>query len=87
MPELPATRPGPGPGAPRVGAHVPVAGGFAAGLRYAADIGAEAIQVFVSNPRSWALPATGLAEQARVADTIRTGWPRRPCPCSCIRRT
>ena len=71
MPELPATRPGPGPGPPRVGAHVPVAGGFAAGLRYAADIGAEAIQVFASNPRSWALPASDLAQQARAADTIR----------------
>jgi deoxyribonuclease IV len=35
---------------------VPVAGGLAAeGLRYAAAIGAEAIQVFVSNPRAWAL--------------------------------
>jgi deoxyribonuclease IV len=41
---------------PLVGAHVPVAGGLATeGLRYAAAIGAEAIQVFVSNPRAWAL--------------------------------
>jgi deoxyribonuclease-4 len=47
-----------------------VAGGFAAGLRYAAGIGAEAIQVFVSNPRSWALPAGGAA-QDRQADAIR----------------
>jgi deoxyribonuclease-4 len=54
----------------RIGAHVPVAGGFAAGLRYAAGIGAEAIQVFVSNPRSWSLPAGGAA-QARAADAIR----------------
>ncbi|GAA3757835.1 deoxyribonuclease-4 [Spinactinospora alkalitolerans] len=38
-----------------VGAHVPVSGGLAArGLPYAAEIGAEAIQVFVTNPRGWA---------------------------------
>src|SRR5580704_930938 len=66
-PGPPAQRTGP----PGIGAHVPVAGGFAAGLRYAADIGAEAIQVFVSNPRSWALPAGDPAQQARAADTIR----------------
>ena len=56
---------------PRIGAHVPVAGGFAAGLRYAADTGAEAIQVFVSNPRSWSLPAGDAARQAREAGAIR----------------
>jgi deoxyribonuclease IV len=49
--------PPPGPARPLIGAHVPVAGGLAAGLRYAADIGAGAAQVFVANPRSWALPA------------------------------
>jgi deoxyribonuclease-4 len=48
-----------------------VAGGLAAGLRYASDIGAEAIQVFVSNPRSWALPAAGPAHLAREAEVIR----------------
>ncbi|HVB42538.1 MAG TPA: deoxyribonuclease IV [Streptosporangiaceae bacterium] len=43
-----------------IGAHVPVAGGLAtAGLRYAAAVGAEAIQVFVTNPRAWA-PAPGV---------------------------
>ncbi len=56
---------------PRVGAHVPVSGGFAAGLNYAAGIGAEAIQVFVSNPRSWSLPAGDAAQQAREAGAIR----------------
>ncbi|WP_030909444.1 deoxyribonuclease IV [Streptomyces sp. NRRL F-5126] len=40
-----------------VGAHVPVAGGLATtGLGYARDLGAEAVQVFVANPRGWALP-------------------------------
>jgi deoxyribonuclease-4 len=39
-----------------IGAHVFVAGGLATGgLRYMADIGAEMIQVFVTNPRGWAL--------------------------------
>jgi deoxyribonuclease IV len=41
-----------------VGAHVPVAGGLATGgLAYARLIGAEAVQVFVSNPRGWAASA------------------------------
>ncbi|UFQ15142.1 MULTISPECIES: deoxyribonuclease IV [Streptomyces] len=40
-----------------VGAHVPVAGGLASvGLSYARDLGAEAVQVFVANPRGWATP-------------------------------
>jgi deoxyribonuclease-4 len=38
-----------------VGVHVPVAGGLSSGgLAYARDVGAEAIQVFLSNPRGWA---------------------------------
>lgn len=46
-----------------IGGHVPVAGGLAAtGISYAADIGAEALQVFVANPRGWATP-TGNADQ------------------------
>ncbi|MFD6417454.1 deoxyribonuclease IV [Streptomyces sp. NPDC060194] len=41
-----------------VGGHVPVAGGLAkVGLAYAREIGAEAVQVFVANPRGWATPA------------------------------
>ncbi|WP_407918322.1 deoxyribonuclease IV [Kitasatospora sp. NE20-6] len=41
-----------------VGAHVPVAGrGLAGtGLAYARRVGAEAVQVFVANPRGWATP-------------------------------
>ena len=38
-----------------IGAHVPVAGGLLKGLACAREIGAEAVQVFVSNPRGWAL--------------------------------
>lgn len=38
-----------------VGAHVPVAGGLARrGLAYADSVLAEAVQVFVTNPRGWA---------------------------------
>ena len=41
-----------------IGAHVPVGAGLAtAGLAYAAELGAEAVQVFVGNPRGWALAA------------------------------
>ena len=50
-----------------IGAHVPVAGGLAtAGLRYAASVSAEAIQVFVSNPRGWALAPANPAEDAAL---------------------
>jgi deoxyribonuclease-4 len=38
-----------------IGAHATVTGGLAVGgLAYAAEVGAEVIQVFVSNPRGWA---------------------------------
>ena len=60
-----------------IGAHVPVAGGLATGgLRYAAQIGAEAIQVFVSNPRGWAMAAGRQAEDERLrAHSEQTGMP------------
>jgi deoxyribonuclease-4 len=61
---VPARKPSP------VGAHVFVGGGLtAAGLGYADEVAAEAVQVFVSNPRGWA-PAAGdpeRDEQFRVA--------------------
>ncbi|MCU1600721.1 MAG: endonuclease [Frankiales bacterium] len=40
-----------------MGAHIPVAGGWLKGLAYAEEVGAAAVQVFVSNPRGWALSA------------------------------
>jgi deoxyribonuclease-4 len=41
-----------------IGVHVPVAGGLASGgFAYARDVGAEAVQVFLSNPRGWARSA------------------------------
>ena len=60
-----------------IGAHVPVAGGLATGgLRYAAGIGAEAIQVFVSNPRGWAMAAGRPAEDERLrAHSEQHGMP------------
>jgi deoxyribonuclease-4 len=49
-----------------VGAHIFVGGGLAkVGLPYARDIGAEVVQVFVSNPRGWALgPGDPLQDKA-----------------------
>lgn len=53
-----------------IGAHVPVGSGLArGGLAYARSIGAETLQVFVSNPRGWA-PAPGDPRQDRA---FRTG--------------
>ena len=45
-----------------MGAHVPVGRGLAKGLEYAREIGAGAVQVFVSNPRGWA-PSPGDPQQ------------------------
>jgi deoxyribonuclease-4 len=57
-----------------VGSHVSVGKGLVAGaLRTAAEIGAETIQVFVGNPRGWALspgdPAVDAAFQAACRET------------------
>ncbi|MEU8518597.1 deoxyribonuclease IV [Streptomyces sp. NBC_01216] len=49
-----------------VGGHVPVAGGLATtGLAYARTLGAEAVQVFVANPRGWATPLGSPAQDER----------------------
>lgn len=53
---------------PPIGAHVPVSGGLAtAGLAYAGKVGAEAVQVFVSNPRGWSATDGDPAEDAALA--------------------
>ncbi|KAB2342978.1 deoxyribonuclease IV [Actinomadura rudentiformis] len=53
-----------------VGGHIPVAGGMATkGLKYAAEIGAEAVQVFVSNPRGWAQAAGKPDEDAMMRES------------------
>ncbi|GLX92642.1 deoxyribonuclease IV [Herbidospora sp. NBRC 101105] len=50
-----------------IGGHVLVAGGLATGgLRYAAEIGAEMAQVFVTNPRGWALNEGNPDEDAKL---------------------
>jgi len=52
---------------PLIGSHATVTGGVAAGgLAYAAEVGAEVIQVFVSNPRGWAAGPGDAAEDARL---------------------
>ena len=49
-----------------IGSHATVTGGLATGgLAYAAEVGAEVIQVFVSNPRGWAA-GPGDAAQDRL---------------------
>ncbi|TAM88191.1 MAG: endonuclease IV, partial [Jatrophihabitans sp.] len=50
-----------------IGAHVSVAGGLAAALPRAAEVGAEAIQVFVSPSRAWAPPPADPDGDARFA--------------------
>ncbi|GAA3445676.1 deoxyribonuclease IV [Planomonospora venezuelensis] len=53
-----------------IGGHVSVTGGLAkGGLRYAEDIGAEMIQVFVTNPRGWALAAGDPVQDERLRES------------------
>lgn len=53
----------------RVGSHTPAAGGLAkAALPYVDGAGSEAVQVYVSNPRGWALsPGSPAQDEAFVA--------------------
>ncbi|WP_441247791.1 deoxyribonuclease IV [Kitasatospora sp. McL0602] len=53
-----------------VGAHVPVAGRglVGTGLAYARRVGAEAVQVFVANPRGWATPEGDPARDAEFRE-------------------
>jgi deoxyribonuclease IV len=59
-----------------VGSHVPVAGGLVKALAYAREIGAGAVQVFVSNPRGWA-PSAGdpRQDEAFRDECARTSLP------------
>ena len=55
---------------PLIGSHATVTGGLATGgLRYAAEVGAEVIQVFVSSPRGWAAGPGDAAEDARLRES------------------
>ena len=51
----------------RVGAHVPAARAFA----YAEQVQAETIQIFVSNPRGWAMPSVDISTDERFRDRAR----------------
>lgn len=54
-----------------IGIHVPVAGGLVDGaLRSAEELGCEAMQIFVGNPRGWALSAGNPDEDKRFRDSI-----------------
>ncbi len=61
-----------------IGAHVPVAGRglVGTGLAYAEQIGGEAVQVFVANPRGWATPAGDPARD----EAFRTACAERSIP-------
>ncbi|MGV9305303.1 MULTISPECIES: deoxyribonuclease IV [unclassified Nonomuraea] len=53
-----------------IGGHVSVTGGLATGgLKYMAEIGAEMVQVFVTNPRGWALAAGRPEQDAKLAES------------------
>ena len=54
---------------PRIGAHTPTSGGMARrSIEYALTTEAEAIQVFASNPRGWAMPEANLAADTAFRD-------------------
>ncbi len=54
----------------QVGCHVFVAGGLARALRRAEERCCDAVQIFPSNPRGWAVPACDPAEEAAWRDAI-----------------
>jgi deoxyribonuclease IV len=55
---------------PLIGSHATVTGGIATGgLAYAAEVGAEVIQVFVSNPRGWAAGPGDAGQDARLRES------------------
>jgi deoxyribonuclease-4 len=50
-----------------VGSHIPTGQGLGKSLAYAREIGARAVQVFVSNPRGWAPSAGDPVQDERFA--------------------
>jgi len=55
---------------PLIGSHATVTGGLATGgLSYAAQVGAEVIQLFVSSPRGWATGQGDAAEDTRLRES------------------
>lgn len=59
-----------------VGLHTAVSGGLLKALARAEATGCDALQVFPSNPRGWALPARNNDSEAAMAEACATrGWP------------
>jgi len=60
-----------------IGAHSPAGGGLAtASLKYAAAIGAEAMQIFVTNPRAWAASRGSEKQTGALREYVaETGFP------------
>lgn len=54
----------------RIGAHVPTRGGILSAIPAARERAAQAVQVFVSNPRAWAPPRAF----ERDAEAFREAW-------------
>lgn len=54
----------------RIGAHVSARGGLLSAIEAAKRCGAEAVQVFISNPRGWAAPRITHEE----AEAFREAW-------------
>jgi deoxyribonuclease-4 len=54
-----------------VGAHISTAGGIARCVPYAAKVGAEVVQIFLSSPRAWAVPPDDPAGDATFAADCR----------------
>jgi deoxyribonuclease IV len=53
-----------------IGSHATISGGLASGgLKYADEVGAEVIQVFVSNPRGWAVTPHDPEQDARLRES------------------
>ena len=80
---------------PRIGAHTPTSGGMAKrSIEYARITEAEAIQVFTSNPRGWAMPETNHEADAlfrerarRQKELTRTLWHQLSTHSSAVKRS
>lgn len=55
-----------------VGFHVSIAGGLDRAVDRALELGCDALQIFPSNPRGWALPVPKASEEARLREAIET---------------
>ncbi|NNN11079.1 MAG: deoxyribonuclease IV [Acidimicrobiaceae bacterium] len=56
----------------RVGGHVSAAGGLVKSLQRGADIGADVVQFFISNPRSWAFRTPSAADAIAFRAELET---------------